>query len=316
MRTLFSKIIRWGFICLTLALALQQEALATASDAHIQFVSTYLQPGTAQPSFNYMPELLNHVSAAHMGPQYFGQVRSTLQGRQAIIDVADEFFDFKKNVGALFPDYQQRAEALSDKYFKGYEQNILAFYIADEPTGYGITRDSLELVIKELKTRFPHIPTYIVYYADCFDNSPTMDAKCGLNGQRGLPADLDWVGFDWYLEGAPANDTANFKKQIIDTTKRLEALTSKRIVVVPDGTDEFLTHYSAKDRETIMTQRLQLSLDFADADKQVIGIDNYAWADHKEIMYDVDTFIRGTRDYPMARDLLFKYSQSVLPKTP
>ncbi len=283
---------------------------AFAKSTHVKFVSTYLQPGTTRPDQNYLPEFLDHITAVHIGPEFFGSVRDTLKPRQVLFDLADELFNFKD--GSLLPNYQEIIEALGRQYVDGYEKTLLAFYIADEPSDYGITRNSLELVIKALNKRFPGIPTYIIWDQNCFDNSPALDSKCGLTGQRGIPEGIDWVGFDWYLRKDPENDVADFNTQIVATVERMKSVTDKPIVLVPDGTDEFLQKYPMAQRDSIMADRMKMFFDYAEKEKRIIGLDNYAWANHRETLRGVDTYVIGTREYPATKKALFDLTTKVL----
>lgn len=274
-----------------------------AKSNHIRFVSTYLQPGTTHPDKNYLSEFLNDISAVHLGPEFFGSVRDTLKPQQVLFDLPDELFNFKD--GSLLPNYQETINKLGTRYVDGYEKTILAFYIADEPSDYGITRDSLELVIKALNKRFPGTPTYIVWDQNCFDNSPDLDAKCKLPGQRGIPAGLDWVGFDWYLRHDPRSDVADFNNQIIATVEHLKKLTDKPLVLVPDGTDDWVQSFTSEQRDSILANRMKMFFDYAEKESRILGIDNYAWANHREVMHGVDTYVKGTREYPMTKKALF-----------
>lgn len=285
-----------------LAMVLASSA-ALAKSNHIQFVSTYLQPGTTHPDQNYLAEFLNDITAVHIGPEFFGSVRDTLKPKQVLFDLPDELFNFKD--GSLLPNYQETINNLGTRYVDGYEKTILAFYIADEPSDYGITRTSLELVIKALNKRFPGIPTYIVWDQNCFDNSPDLDAKCGLSGQRGIPAGVDWVGFDWYLRHDPRSDVADFNNQIIATVERMKKVTDKAIVLVPDGTDEFVQSFAEDQKDSVMANRMKMFFDYAEKEPRIIGLDNYAWANHREVLHGVDTYVKGTREYPLTKKMLF-----------
>ena len=287
-------------------------AFASPTTSHVQFVATYLQPGTTHPTKNYLPEFINNLSAVHLGPEYFGTVRSTLGPRQAIIDLADEFFDYTpEHRGQLLANYQSNLDKLVQNYLVGYEDKILAFYIADEPSDYGITRESRDTVIAAVKKIYPNIPTYIIWDQDCFDNTPALDKKCGLAGHRGIPAAVDWVGFDWYLRGKPEADAADFKAHTVAAVERMKSITNKGIVLIPDGTDEFLKDYLQDTRDQIMAQRMQLFLDYADSESQIIGIDNYAWGTHDEVLRGVDTHVIGTTEFPLTKKVLFDYAAIV-----
>ena len=278
---------------------------------HLKFVSTYLQPGTELPPQNYLPEFLDHLTAAHLGPEYFGTIRGTLQNQQAIIDLGTELFDFDK--GAILPNYATQLNTIGTKYLDGYTSKILAFYIADEPSSYSISRADLEAAIAATKKRFPGIPTFIVWNQDCFDNDASLDSKCGAAGKRGIPAGLDWIGFDWYFRGDPSLDQGKFKSIILPTVSRIKSLCDLPIVLVPDGTDEYLKDYPADQRDQTIANRFQMYFDLAQADGRVIGIDNYAWADHSEILYQqtVVTDVLGTREFPISKKVLFDFADSL-----
>ncbi|QDK37238.1 hypothetical protein [Bdellovibrio sp. NC01] len=285
-------------------------SLSFAKNDHLKFVATYLQPGTTHPDQNYLHEVFEGLTTVHLGPEYFGSVRDSLQPQQVIFDLADELFNFED--GSLLPNYEQTIELLGTKYIDGYEKTILAFYIADEPNGWGITRTSLNLVIKALNKRFPGIPTYIVWNYLCFDSSAELDKRCGLPGERGIPDGLTWVGFDWYLRRDPSFDDVDFKTQVVDSVERLKRVTDKPIVLVPDGTDEFLQQFSPADRDVIMAKRMQMHFDFAANDSRIIGLDNYAWANHRETLRGVDTYVMGTREYPLTKKVLFDLTAKAL----
>lgn len=59
--------------------------------------------------------------------------------------------------------------------------------------------DYLENAITLVKKVFPDQFSYITFAHHCFD--PTSnDIACNTpSSQRGIPKNLDWIGFDWYL---------------------------------------------------------------------------------------------------------------------
>ena len=302
------------FLSLSLSLIFAMPVFASsahsANKPSLKFIATYLQPGTMNPDSNvYAQETTTHLTATHFGPEYFGKIRHTLQGKKAFIDLADHMFDHSN--GRLYPNYKAVLNDLGKKYFDGHESKILAFYIADEPSGFDITRQSLELVIAELKARFKGIPTYIVWNRFCFDNAPELDATCGLPGQRGIPKGLDWVGFDWYLNGTPDTDAHYFKVKIIDTVERLKRISSLPIVLVPDGTDQFLQNYPEAQRDQIIADRMKMHYDYAQTESRIIGLDNYAWANHSENFQGDVRYVKGLREFPKAKNMLYQWAHSL-----
>lgn len=59
--------------------------------------------------------------------------------------------------------------------------------------------DYIENAISLVKKVFPDHFSYITFAHHCFD--PTSnDVACNTpSSQRGIPKNLDWIGFDWYL---------------------------------------------------------------------------------------------------------------------
>jgi hypothetical protein len=267
----------------------------TAEASGLRFVSTYLQAGQINPDQNYLPELdgtyspYDRLSAAHMSPSFFKATRGYRTLTRAIIGLGPSLF---LDHGILTPGYESVLDQIGKDAIDGYRGQILALYVADEPTAQGITRSTLETLIDAIHRRFPGIPTYVVYPQDCFDNSPGLDAKCGLSGQRGIPSNLDWVGFDWY---------ATSQSQLENTLVKLQAMTNKPIVLVSEGMNEFLQGLTPAWQDYFLSSRFGLYLALADQYPQVIGIDNYDWADHIEN----GVYVSGSRNFPATRRALF-----------
>lgn len=284
----------------------------------LQVISTYLQPGTEHPNQDYLSEFQGRVSAFHLGVEAFQSYAPRIQNQEVILDVGSRLFVIQgPQNGQIRADL--RADVAEIKRLtEGHRHKIKAFYLIDEPTNWGISRTDLEQAIAELNLQMPGIPTYAVYAHDCFDNSSTRDEHCGLAGRRGIPSNLDIIGFDWFLGTNPKNDPVDFQNQIVKTVEKIKTMTGKPIVLVPDGTDQFLINLEPAWRDYHIERRLRLFYDYAKKESQIIALDNYAWANHNEdlAVWGKNVHIQGLRQWPASKKTFFELAAPFTPTTP
>ncbi|MGB4076794.1 MAG: hypothetical protein WBK28_03770 [Minisyncoccia bacterium] len=271
-----------------------------------------MQPGCFTLQTNeFLPEVngswdgFPRFAGIHMSPVYFASAQANLNTAKAIIDLWPYLF---QNDGTVHPSIATELDTLGKQYLDANLGKIFAFYIMDEPTGHNISKTSMEAAIAAVKTRFPGIPTYSIYAQDCFDNASSLDAKCGMAGKRGVPSNLDWVGFDWYMPSDTSNDTTVFKTQITDTVTRLKSLTTKPIILVPDVTDQMLQSLAVNWRDYWLSERFKRYAALMRLDTQVKGIDAYAWVQHGNACSTTGTTISGARYWPSVRTALYQES--------
>ncbi len=154
---------------------------------------------------------------------------------------------------------------------------VRAFYLIDEPyiEAWQIPRAELEAAIAAVEGRFPGVPTYITFAHHCFDPDST-DAACAVPpADRGIPAGLDWVGFDWYNS---SNDLAvaatHVPTHIAPGVARIGQLApGADVILVPEAyTDGVRLESTAI---ATMQDYVQLAID----EPSVLGLDLFLWAD-------------------------------------
>jgi hypothetical protein len=290
-------------------------AQATYAADTLRFIATHTSPTINSNSLtsSYLLEIdgtyspYDRLSAVHMDLVQFKSLRNSQTITKAILNIWNVIFTSN---GSIVPNLDTRLNELGKEYIDGYRNKILAFYVFDEPTNNGITKKQLELVISQLNARFPNIPSYITYSQNCFDPDPALTNKCSNMDpiNRGIPSNLDWVGFDWYLTNNPFQDEEFFYSQIKSTLNRLKALTNKPIVLTPDAMDAGLGHFSPAWRDEYLTQRFHRYLMLANSDSQVIGLDSYTWGEYQENM----STTYGTRWYPALKRALFNAAGPII----
>ena len=237
---------------------------------HVQLVAAYW--ARTEAFGDHLDELAPAMQAGHVDVP--GLARPLPDGVDVIVDLHWELFDYATHT--LRADFNARLDVL-EAAMRPHAARVRALYLIDEPyvVGHEIPRPVLEAAITALHTRFPSMPTYITFAHHCFDPAST-DAVCVVPSTlRGIPAGLDWVGFDWYND---SNDLAvagtHVGTHIAPGVARIRSLSpSARIVLVPES-------YTDTNR-TEGTARATLYDYFALANESpdVYGVDFFLWAD-------------------------------------
>ncbi|MDN7488524.1 hypothetical protein QZM35_12520 [Burkholderia sp. AU45274] len=265
--------------------------VATAGTA--RFVSSF-STVTASDSQNlqstYMSEMdgsnsaYNKLNGVHLTPEQFISVRGrdSMYQTKAIISVWSRLIG---NGGTPVSDLDGAINTLGQQVIDGYRDKILALYIYDEPTAANVSKTSLELIISKLNVRFPGIPTYVVYAADCYVNSTCSSSL--ERSERDIPVNVDWVGFDVYnSKNDPSFVTNTVSPYLTTLRSHLDQLGMKKaIVVVAQGfqpgssapssasdaalAQQMKSYFSLLESANGCTQSCGL--------QRVIGIDSYFW---------------------------------------
>ncbi len=156
----------------------------------------------------------------------------------AIVNLQSYFFSKDQNNNTILASNADIENSLAHirTLLSPYMNKVLAFYIADEPyLTWQTTHDTLVGIITQVKLFFPNVPTYITFAQNCFDSTvPSYSGGCNSSvpGQlRGIPENLDWVGFDWYANpadscyGTPVDASdSSFNCRITQSVHRLESI--------------------------------------------------------------------------------------------
>ena len=146
---------------------------------------------------------------------------------------------------------------------------VLALYIVDEPyLEWSLTRSTLEGLITKVRMIIPNRPTYMIFAQHCFDPmANSVNGNCNANVKpehRGVPANLDWVGFDWYSNISTADSKctrydlpayshvktdasqASFDCRIKQGVQRLKALAWQPIVLLSESRNDWIWSEAAR----------------------------------------------------------------------
>lgn len=171
---------------------------------------------------------------------------------------------------------------------------ILALYIVDEPyLEWSLTRNALEGLISTVRRIIPNRPTYIIFAQHCFDplaNTTNGNCNSDVNPEhRGIPYNLDWVGFDWYSNvSEPGSkctrydlptysrvktDTsqASFDCRIAQGVKRLKDLAWQPIVLLTESRNDWIWS------ETDLIREIDRYISLARSEPQIIAVDLFQW---------------------------------------
>jgi hypothetical protein len=111
-----------------------------------------------------------------------------------IISTGHEFFTGCDKAGSttcrLYPNYRERwlrlASAVDSRLGK-----VGAFYLLDEPQWRGASPADIATAARTIKQTYPSIPVMMV------------EAGPKVTDTLQVPANVDWVGFDWYCQSFP-----------------------------------------------------------------------------------------------------------------
>ncbi|WP_155420130.1 hypothetical protein [Burkholderia cepacia] len=258
-----------------------------------RFVSSFstVAAGDSQELQNtYMSEMdgsnspYNKLNGIHLTPEQFVAVRSrdSMYQAKAIIGVWSKLI---QSDGQPVPNLADAVNNLGLQVIDGYRDKILALYIYDEPTYANISKSTLQLIISKLNFRFPGIPTYVVYYRNCY-----VDQSCSSSlpmSERDIPDNVDWVGFDIYNSSGDPNFVTNTVTPLVTQLRtHLDQLGMKKgIVIVAQGFQSGTTAPSVSSDNALAQQMKNYFALLESANgciqscglQRVIGIDSYFW---------------------------------------
>jgi hypothetical protein len=216
---------------------------------------------------NYWSEALDAIMYGHLDTTMLKVLDNTdLKGILDVYWYVYNYTSFKVRT-----DINASLETLSSQISTYVKQDkIAAFYVMDEPNIHSFSNAEIEAGIAALKKVFPTIPTYLVFAEHCFDPS----FKCPTNvpsAQRGIPSNVDWVGFDWYISGN--NLWSDLQAQVVDGVQLLSRLCSKSIVLIPDALSLFQS-------EAVLMEIQNFYFALAYQYPNIIGLDFFLWADN------------------------------------
>jgi len=216
-------------------------------------------------------EVNYHLTEAHGHPDWISDIEGT--DVKWMLDVETYLLDYANH--DLFLDIDLRIDTLAD-LIAGKEENISAFYVADEPylNGKEITISMLEEAIGKLKTKIPGIPTYIVFTHNYFltDDIPNAGTQPGSN--RGIPNNLDVISFDWYSNGTDGSSKRNIEELVMPTVEKIKELNSNiPILLTGEAFDLTLS-------DDMLPEAIFRYWDYACSEEQIIGVDHFSWANN------------------------------------
>lgn len=219
------------------------------------------------------------------------------QSTKAIVDMEWTLW----TPSSCVPHPQRRQNLLDlNRTLAGRLDKVAAFYIKDEPYGNGCPRSVVEQAIADTKAVFPSIPAYITFAQWCFD--PAYTDNCKVDGsQRGIPAGLDWMSFDWYLCGGGRhckNKQDDFNAKIVGGVQRALALLqpNQKILLTGDA-------FTMNNPESELLNIVQYYWDYAVTVPQIIGIDFF--------LYMNDAPWTGITGMPQLKAKIASFAQSV-----
>ena len=237
---------------------------------HVKLVAAYW--ASTDAFGDHLSELVPAMHAGHVDLLHLAQPLPS--GVDVIVDLHWELFDYTSHT--VRADIATRLDGIAAAAAPVLGR-VRAFYLIDEPyiDGHLIPRSELEKAIAAVNARFPGVPTYITFAHHCFDPS-SADPACVIpSAERGIPAGLDWVGFDWYND---SNDLANAATHVpthvatgVDRIAQL-APTAK-VIVVPEA-------YTDGNRvEATVVSTLHDYFALCAQNPSVFGVDFFLWAD-------------------------------------
>ena len=245
-------------------------AAACPGAGHVKFASAYWAATAAYG--DHLAELAPALQVGHVDLARLSQPLPA--GLDVIVDLHWQMFDYTAHT--VRTDIANQLDTIANAV-NPVRDRVRALYLVDEPylAGHLIPRQELERAITLVKSRFPGIPTYITFAHHCFDPAST-DAACQVpSSDRGIPAGLDWVGFDWYND---SNDLAvaatHVPTHIATGIARIGQLApTARVIVVPEA-------YTDGNRlESTAVSTLYDYFALAAQSPGVFGVDFFLWAD-------------------------------------
>ena len=244
--------------------------LGPGGGGHVQIVAAYWAGTTALG--DHLSELVPAVQAGHVDVARLEQPIPA--GLDVIVDLHWELFDYtthtvRADIATRLDDIATTAAPVLGR--------VRALYLIDEPYigGHLIPRSELDKAIAAVESRFPGVPTYITFAHHCFDPASTDPACLVPSMDRGIPAQLDWVGFDWYNDSNDLSVAATHVPSHVATgVARIAQLApSAKVIVVPEA-------YTDGNRlEATVVSTIHDYFTLAAQEPSVFGVDFFIWAD-------------------------------------
>ena len=243
---------------------------------------------------DHFREIDGYLTAGHVIPDFMPKLKLGDTATKMIVDLSGWVF---KN-GEPSPTIDENLQRVKEKYIGDKLSRVLAFLIKDEPylvKDGSTNKKALETIITHVNKHFDGIPTYITFAEYCFD--PSYNGPCVGRNLRGIPHNLDWVGFNFYtlLQGDLNRLSALFKRDIIGGVERIkkkcvrkakgrcvqeQGLVNKPIVLTGEAFNALHAPNSVKDpkeaRKRIL-HLIDLYLDYARHERSVIGVNFFTW---------------------------------------
>ncbi|GAA1560777.1 hypothetical protein GCM10009789_12570 [Kribbella sancticallisti] len=144
---------------------------------------------------NHLPEIkgrtnLNWVNISDFS-RYAPEVLEQCAPNSCIVYTGHEFFTGCDQANSpncdLYANYRDRWLRLA-KVVEPYLSKIAGFYLKDEPYHRGASPEEVAISARTIKETYPDKPVMMV------------EAGPKVTDTMVVPADVDWVGFDWYCE--------------------------------------------------------------------------------------------------------------------
>ena len=199
-----------------------------------------------------------------------------------VLNLQSTFFADGEQGLAVRPDDEiEKGLAELKRKLAPAQGKLLALCVAEEPYRYwGITRTTLEKLVAKAKAAFPDVPVYAIFGQHCFDPGVGEGGcKSRVEGRdRGIPDNLDWVGFAWHSSSAGhcygesvEGHWGTFQCRIRNGVERLKKLTGKPIVLTAEAIDLYI----GDERE--LTRVFNSYESLMRKDPQIIGTNVYLW---------------------------------------
>ncbi|MFV8754222.1 hypothetical protein ACNOYE_27070 [Nannocystaceae bacterium ST9] len=239
---------------------------------HLQFVASYW----ASTSFgDFIAELAPAIQIGHVD---LDRLATPLPDDvDVIVDLHWVLFDYETHTVRADLDAQLDTVAAA---VEPVLHRVRAFYLIDEPyvLVHQMPRAELEKAIAAVEDRFPDVPTYITFAHHCFDPASGDPACVVPSADRGIPAGLDWVGFDWYNDSNDLAVAATHVPTNIATgvDRIVELAPSAKVIVVPEA-------YTDGNRtEPTVVSTIHDYFVLAAEHPAVYGVDLFLWASTPE----------------------------------
>ncbi len=239
---------------------------------------------------------------------------AALYGMKSIVMVNPVFFKYTfDNSGKLinfelYPDYQRRWDLYSQK-IKPFKDDILGFYIIDEPYWCAIVSgmsfknvyDMIQTAALTVKRTFPNAKTLatIPITADDLKQETYLGYRIPANALKeyAIPTSLDWIGIDYYYKHV-FNPTLSQYKQIFNDKYIANLMryktSSQKIYLVPQAFSLLSNPVS----ETELVNLADFYYQYALTHKEIVGIFPFTYG---SFLGEGTENIKGTEYMPLLK---------------